>query len=132
MIPDDVREWIDRKAIWDINEFAADGQTLDCWAKLVYDEAIAVRDWLQSQPTAPEPDWSTASPDTQYHTIDASGLGIWWNTSHPPQPVVFLWVSDELDKEQQYFMIVDYVYDLPLGIDWRTTLRRRPEGVVES
>ena len=122
MIPENVRKAITNCSDGAIRE-RAEGQGQYDYA----DEWLLLRDWLQSQPTAPEPDWSTASPDTQYHTIDASGLGIWWNTSHLPQPVVFLWVSDELDKEQQYFMIVDYVYDLPLGIDWRTTLRKRPE-----
>ena len=94
----------------------------------MYQSAQKAQNWLDVQPTAPEPDWRTAAPDTQYHTIDASGLGIWWDTSHPPQTVGLLWEPDELDKEQQYPMIVDYVYDLPLGIDWRTTLRRRPEA----
>ena len=121
MIPDDVRH--------DMKDIYAHLLLVGAPDK-IRDASERVARYIISQPTAPEPDWSTASPDTQYHTIDASGLGIWWDTSHPPQTVGLLWEPDELDKEQQYPMIVDYVYDLPLGIDWRTTLRRRPEGTA--
>lgn len=55
---------------------------------------------------APEPDWSSAPEWATGHQYGASGDGIWTAPGR-----------SELSGLK-----------LPLGCDWRTTLKRRPEG----
>ena len=81
-----------------------------------------VWDWMReqeySQPTAPEPDWSQAPEWAEWHSIDAIEIGSWWEFE--PQLDGEMW--DRYRSRCQSYMTT-----LPLGIDWRTTLRERPK-----
>jgi len=85
-------------------------------------DVIMLLDWLQSQPTAPEPDWSQAPEWAQWWAFDTHNVGFWY--AEEPHVMAGKW-------ESNHGMIVwdgAYSDDLPIGIDWRTTLRKRPEA----
>ena len=85
------------------------------------DDLHAVSDWLDAQPKAPEPDWTQAPDWAQWWAVDADGMAWWYAT----QPEYLNGAGTEWDGDQQTRRVG--LVDLPLGIDWRTTLRRRPE-----
>ena len=67
----------------------------------------------------PEPDWMDAPPEANWWAIHADGVAAWF--FNKPHPYAAIWL-DEIDE-------VGYTYDgpeLPLGCDWRLTLRQRP------
>jgi len=77
-----------------------------------------------TQPEAPEPDWDEAPEWAQWWAVDADGLTYWYGIVPPTlSPTHDMWDTgpDGFDTPIGYI-------DLPLGIDWRTTLRRRPEA----
>ena len=76
--------------------------------------------WLDSLPAAPEPDWSEAPENAMFYTLDCGGLEEWW--ADKPHVYYALWVTERTVKPLKEGNRVD----LPLGIDWRTTLRERP------
>ena len=77
-------------------------------------------------PTAPEPDWSDAPDNATHWAVDgyqnASG---WWEAwFYVGEPK--MWQSD-MGWDGPKRIHADQVI-LPIGIDWRTTLRKRPEA----
>jgi len=87
-------------------------------------DVIMLLDWLQSQPTAPEPDWSTAPKGATHHALFTNGTGIWFDAE--PITGTTMWIPTGLWQEVYTFSVTS----LELGIDWRTTLRRRPEATA--
>ena len=86
------------------------------------DKARIVSDWLDTLYNIPEPDWDIAPwYDDCYWCVDgiSSGPGYcsWW-VREKPSP-------DECDGT---WAVVNEIFagyvDLPVGVDWRTTLRR--------
>ena len=81
---------------------------------------------LLSAPAAmPLPDWSQAPPWANWWAVEYAagevGLAYWF--ANKPITDYAEWV-DSVTGERG--ILIDTV-DLPLGVDWRTTLRRRPE-----
>jgi hypothetical protein len=69
-----------------------------------------------------EPDWSTAPPQADYHSIDKDGQGIWWSNAG----IVLgdtAWYHDE-ETHNRFWMDIKH-YDLD-GLDWQNSLRARP------
>jgi len=87
---------------------------------------VPLIDQIRDLSRIPEPDWSKAPDVATAHAFTPTGLGIW------------LIPGDYLDEptEQGWgnLPIVDMSFPrtsglrLPMGIDWRTTLRMRPEA----
>ena len=80
-------------------------------------------------PTAPEPDWSQAPEWAEWWAVDGAvepceNSNSCWFENEPTQgDNATWWITVERGMSQS-----DRVVDLPIGIDWRTTLRKRPEG----
>ncbi len=91
------------------------------------DHVLAV---LYSQPVAPEPDWATAPEWAEWAYLSFwTGLRTvsfrWLFTEREPERVDgFL-----LKPEDGYCEYQAQEIDLPLGIDWRTTLTERPREI---
>lgn len=113
-MPDDVRAAI-RQAL----EFCAGDY---CMTGDRYDHFEVALAWLDAQPEAPEPDWTNAPEWAQWWAVDANGMAWWYAT----QPEYLSGDGTEWDCGQQARRVGEI--DLPLGTDWRTTLRRRPEA----
>jgi len=77
---------------------------------------------LVALPAVPEPDWSQAPEEADYHAYEPTGVGVWIEgdvDGKPPHVFKYHW---------QHMNRNEYSgYELPFGIDWRMTLRRRPE-----
>lgn len=87
------------------------------------DDLHAVAEWLDAQPDAPIPDWTTAPPWAQWWAVDADGFACWYGVAPPFLPnASHAWDSEPEGRGES----VGYI-NLPVGVDWRTTLRRRPE-----
>ena len=112
MIPDDVRQWIEEQIA---EMYAVPGAPLF----KEYDVVKRAEEWLDNQPTVPEPDWSQAPEDAQHHAIAANGWGAYYGDE--VRMTDDQWWSDDGP------LMWDKHYDLPIGIDWRTTLRERPK-----
>lgn len=86
-------------------------------------------DWIDAQPAMPEPDWSKAPDWAQAHVFLSTGYGMWVKPAPEvnTRPMTFGgWKFPDVspfDIEDQSSGLM-----LPLGVDWRTTLRRRPEA----
>ena len=90
------------------------------------DEQVTVMDWLDNQPAVPEPDWDAAPEWAEWYMVAPDGTIIYIDgQTHEDMPTP---VAEE--GEWDWFWKCQYEepghVDLPLGIDWRTTLRRRP------
>jgi hypothetical protein len=110
-MPDEVRGWIEsaaKVASDSARYYDADSSSSD-----------AVLAWLDAQPAAPEPDWTTAPDWAQWWAVSARGVASWWAGDKP--------YIDGALWDNGGGKLITYVIDLPLGVDWRTTLRRRPE-----
>ncbi len=70
------------------------------------------------QPEYPEPNWTTAPAHVLFFAIDPDGAGRWFFTE--PSPTEKRWCASMGFKEDAG------EYPLPLGCDWRLTLRQRP------
>lgn len=74
----------------------------------------------------PEPDWSEApeypEPGAQWYAVDSNGFARWWKRK--PYVRGYSWTCDGTGGWWQAGRVT-----LPLGTDWRLTLRQRPEGV---
>lgn len=71
---------------------------------------------VDAPPVMPEADWSKAPDTAQFWAIDADGRAFWYlDEPHIAEPCWY-------DATYQFAPKVD----LPIGIDWRTTLRKRP------
>lgn len=69
--------------------------------------------------SAPRPDWSQAPEWAMFHAINANGTGHWYQ--HEPQHRTIGWVK----RDGRWHGDIGYL--LPLGVDWRETLQRRPQ-----
>ena len=69
----------------------------------------------------PEPDWSEAPEDATHHAIDNNGVGRWWRVE--PEPCGYAWDAPGFGR-----WVSSGMFDVPLGADWRLTLRKRPES----
>lgn len=118
MIPDDVRTFMRVMADWYMDEEGApepSGQMAN---------AVATLAWLDAQPAAPEPDWTQAPEWAQWWAVQASGFAKWYQD----KPAI-----EWGDWRVPWNMFTQSAGDanLPLGSDWRMTLRRRPEVEVK-
>lgn len=123
-IPEDVREVV-LDALYSYKAIAQGIQDVTGESRedvlAAVDAALA---WLDAQPEAPEPDWTTAPDWAQWWAVDADGLAYWYGIVPPTlSPTHDMWDTgpDGFDTPIGYI-------DLPLGIDWRTTLRTRPQS----
>jgi len=122
-IPDDVREIIERlvQESWDkavsMQRHAAVHQAIEDKYKL--------RRWLDSLPAAPEPDWSDVDEAILYHAIAQNGAG-YYHEQKPYMEDVYYWRGGYWESDG--VQMASNITVLPIGIDWRTTLRRRPRG----
>lgn len=79
---------------------------------------------LDAQPEAPEPDWSTAPEWAQWWAVDTDGVACWYVSE--PNINGAVWApTDDL------WHLTQGLVALPIGVDWRTTLRKRPEASHE-
>jgi hypothetical protein len=124
-IPDDVRDII-RTTLeyyveyWDENDTSMDNR----YSTDAHADAEIVYAWLEAQAAAPEPDWDEAPEWAMWWVVEPSGDAYWWQA----EP----WIVDNDHWDHPEFRTVraDVAgeVDLPLGIDWRTTLRERPQA----
>lgn len=84
------------------------------------DACRVVWEWLDAEPQMPTLDWSKA-PTATHHAYTSDGFGVWlWEMAwHAP-----LARTDKGWGPSSH--IYESYYYLPVGIDWRTTLQRRP------
>ena len=88
----------------------------------------SVEEWFATMVAHPEPDrefepdWSTAPDWAMWRATNANGLCKW----HEFRPALSFtrWTNVHLRGRT----VQDKMIDLPIGTDWRTTLRRRPEA----
>lgn len=80
-----------------------------------------VRAWLESVTAMPTPDWPQAPKRANYYAVDADGLAAWFEEK--PYMIGGIWSYDD---EEQWCEVIGNI-ELPLGMDWRLTLRRRPK-----
>lgn len=80
---------------------------------------------LDAQLAAPEPDWTQAPDDAMWYCVNPTGMRAW----HVNQPKVVwdCWLSPAAYPDRNGEVLGGRI-DLPLGVDWRTTLRKRPEA----
>ena len=95
---------------------------------LTDDDLQILTQWLDSQPPAPEPDWSKAPRPwlVMWWTVDGIfvegyGYASRWHRCEPDR-------IDEAARWQSDDNVFGGYVDLPLGCDWRTTLTKRPEA----
>ena len=82
---------------------------------------------LDSLPVAPEPDWDEAPEWAMWWAQDATEDCNWFEQK--PFPDLAEWVMAKGSWEEDgWNCVFDKCVSLPLGIDWRTTLRKRPEN----
>jgi hypothetical protein len=82
-------------------------------------ELNAARTWLDSQPQMPQPDWSKAPALATHHAFTPKGGG-WWLSNLSDNPIYGgNWNAWHMGPSG---------IDLPIGLDWRTTLQQRPQG----
>lgn len=99
--------WIDRKDREDVRRKADEG-------------AEILNSWVISLPVAPEPDWSTAPEWAMWWACSPGGFGRCFEVE--PSVEWDEWTVPFRTREQPSGYI-----GLPIGIDWRTTKRKRPE-----
>lgn len=81
----------------------------------------SLADFLSSY-DALAPDWSAAPEWAQWYAIDADGCRAWYEPK--PQAMGFQWHSTQLYRG----VSMDEDFDLPLGLDWRLCLFKRPDA----
>lgn len=83
--------------------------------------------WLDSQPVAPEPDWSSAPKWAMWWACDAGGDAFWWESK--PIWLANSYFAGWIDKNEFCGSVkVARTVEIPLGCDWRTLIRQRPES----
>ena len=120
-IPEDVRDII-RTTLeyyveyWDENDTSMDNR----YSTDAHADAEIVYAWLDAQPDAPIPNWDNAPEDATHHAFLHDGRGAW----------LLLNPGDGYDSPGMWEarMMRFSGLRLPLGVDWRTTLRERPEA----
>ncbi len=111
-----------REAINEILYYTGDPTVVPCVPIALDDALSTLRAWLDAQPEAPEPDWTKAPPWAMWWAVDANGMAWWYAT----QPEYLSGDGTEWACGQPAWRVGEI--DLPVGVDWRTTLRRRPEA----
>ena len=119
-IPDEVRRTIKVSLLnarnRDIHHGTPDGVRY-------YQKAI---DWLDTLPRISEPDWANAPDGATHHGFRGDGSGVWLRKSDSVGPVImgYHWTGE-------YFLGGVHTefsgHYLPVGIDWRETITKRPE-----
>jgi hypothetical protein len=112
MIPDDVRETIHNMLVENRYNLTG-GDALDYEGRLV-------QDWLDVQPTMPQPDWSSAPEWAMWWAVDPDSIAYW--SEEKPLFQFGYWYCGTDRHEKAGYCTLD------LGLDHRQTLRRRPEG----
>jgi len=90
-----------------------------------FEDALA---WLDAQPEAPEPDWRKAPKYANAWVASPFGTeAFFFNAdtdvdSRAWEENDWGWILADIEAECESVKC-----NLPIGIDWRTTLRRRPE-----
>lgn len=89
-------------------------------AVLLGDAFQRVIAWLNAMP---QPDWSQAPDWAQWWAVDSCGHPFWFENKpyFRRQEPSCVW-HNQKGKEQRLSWL-----DLPVGIDWRCTLRERPQ-----
>lgn len=97
--------------------------------KVEEDAAYAVMEWLDAQTDAPAPDWRNAPDEATHHVYTPYGIGYWAVVIGDKCPVVSQISRGLIAWGWKYLWhLEDSGLVLPLGIDWRTTLRERPQS----
>jgi hypothetical protein len=94
--------------------------------KRLLDELVTLRKRIYEL-THWQPDWTQAPPWAKYAAVDFAGLLIWFECAQTVERVQF---RGHLDWSYGCRWEPGDVVDLPLGVDWRTTLRERPNEWV--
>jgi len=74
----------------------------------------------------PEPDWSEAPEWAEWWAVDAWGCANWFQQK-PCCAVEDIEWREPDDWDDEWPQLPARNVDLPLGADWRLTVRRRPE-----
>jgi hypothetical protein len=108
------------------------GEYLTLWDKCrtMRDRNVGLQksvDELQRTTDPFVPDWKHAPKYALYHTVNRDGTGTWWRTSGIilMTDAWTLW-RDRRDDERDLVRPDTATYDLT-GLDWRNSLRARPE-----
>lgn len=116
MIPDNIRDDIRTALRW-----AWDQEILS------QQDAEAALDWLDSQPVAPEPDWGSAPEWAQWWAVDGNdGIANWWFVEPYADSISGQWLHN-FHGESDANAFAGHI-EIPIGIDWRTLIRQRPES----
>lgn len=108
---------------WSLNEMEVDGEIYSVYD--VQKRLDAALQYLDTLPAAPAPDWSKAPEWATHHVYNCMGSGLWLSNA---VVVDTTWASGwRRVLRQTMDGHTDYSgYQLPIGIDWRTTLVARP------
>ena len=78
---------------------------------------------LVTQEPTLQPDWSKAPEWANWWAVnDDGGFGIWYEAEPKPRIAIPIWQEPEGTRAQNSGNVV-----LPFGIEWRNTLRQRPQ-----
>lgn len=88
----------------------------------LYEEAI--REALAAL-RGPEPDWGKAPEWAMWWAVDPNGLAFW--SAFKPMVDGMEWSNAPNSRERPASRVT-----LPLGCDWRMTLRRRPDSEASA
>ena len=83
-----------------------------------------VRNTLNIQPQMPEPNWADAPDDAMAWAVDANGYAHWFVDIPSLDVYGSEWVTHRFMEIEDAGHVI-----LPLGVDWRTTLRCRQEEI---
>lgn len=118
MIPDDVRKKL---------EFLLQRAWVNAdWRE----DAEVVLDWLKTLPTPPRPDWDDAPSWAMWWACDPNGQAYWYGI----EPLLYEtvdfagWGQHIMQGEAQGGWRFCREYEIPLGVDWRTLIQRRPDS----
>ena len=121
-VPDEIRKAIlDAAQFYGMMQHGKDYVT-DADSDKIYDEYMMIKAWLDSQPAAPEPDWSEAPEWADAWVVETSCRSWWW--AGYPVATNGGWSGGGWSGVGRREFC--HHESLPLGIDWRTTLRKRP------
>ena len=100
---------------------------LDDDCRYMRSENARLQALLDVQPAMPEPDWTNAPSQANWWAVSVDGSAAWFTEKPQLFQAGGTWLC-ELDNGRP----VGHVFaaghvDLPVGRNWRTTLRRRPE-----
>ena len=92
------------------------------------DSALAALRAPTPQPALPEPDWASAPEWAMWFTVDLDGRAKWWRDKPILMDKYNWWLYDHSNPYTVYPFNKDIKW-VPKEhcVDWRTTLRRRPQ-----